>query len=132
MPLNHLVGERIDGLDPVFCVVPVSKYRDLPKLTVAVREEVGKKFKREVDVQRPIYEAALAFAQIALYKAGADPKYTSYDVLCQEHPRSGTVTFVFCANIGGKEHFVVAPFALAPQQIADLKARNLWQDLKVN
>lgn len=129
MPLNHLIGERVDGLDPIFQVVPVAKWREQTRLTTTVRREVGKKFKREIDVQEPIWLAALGHAQIAFLKEGADPTHLSYDVICQEHIRDRVVCFIFCAKINGVEKYVIAPFALSEQQVADLKVRGLWRDL---
>lgn len=129
MPLNHLTGEKIEGMDPIFRVVPAAKYKNLPRLTTTVMEWQGKQFKTEVAVERPVWETALGHAQIAYFEAGADPQHLSYDVIAQEYPRANTVTFVFCAKVHGQDHFVVAPFALAPEQVASLVLTGDWQPL---
>ena len=128
MPLNHIVGEHISGMDAVHRVVPLKKYQDLTNLTTPVKELTGNNFKREIFVDRPIWDAALGHAQIVFHQAGASRLGTSYDVVVQEYPRTGHVVFIFCAKINGEDHYVDAPFALAPEQIADLKVRGLWHD----
>jgi hypothetical protein len=132
MPLNHVTGERLNGMDELYRVVPLSKYKELSRLTTFVKEMSTGKFKREITVERPIWEAALGHAQIVYYAIGAPLDHLSYDVLVQEYPRTGQVAFLFCAKIGGEDHYVVAPFSLAPEQIADLKVRNLWQPMRIN
>ena len=129
MPLNHLAGEKIEGLDPIYRVVPVSKYKSLPRLTTTVTEWQGKQFKKEVEVERPIWVQALGHAQIAYFEAGADPRHLNYEVLVQEHPLTNTVCFVFCAKIRGEDHYVVAPFVLSPEQIAELTVTGHWKPL---
>lgn len=132
MPLNHIAGERLEGLDPVFRVVPLEKYKGQPRLTTVVKEMTKGKFQYEVEVERPIWEAALGHAQISYYGAGAEPRHLKYDVLVQEYPRTGNIAFIFCARIRGEERFVIAPFALSPEQIADLTVRGLWQPYRIH
>src|SRR3989304_5229849 len=54
MPLNHVSGEVLNGYDPIFRVVPPSKYAEQTRLTTIVEELRGKKFQRKVKVQRSI------------------------------------------------------------------------------
>lgn len=126
MPLNHFTGERLEGLDGFYRVVPVGKYKALPRLTTMVKEWTGKKFKVQKDVQRPIWEAALGHAQIAYFEAGADIPL-SYDVIAQEYPVTGQVAFIFCAKVKGQDTYVIAPFQLTRPQVADLIVTNQWQ-----
>jgi hypothetical protein len=132
MPLNREAGENIEGMDAVFRVVTAEKYMNQPRLTCIVQKRRGKKFKRVVNVEVPIWAAALEYAQEAFANAGAHPGGLAYDVIAQEYPRTSIVTFLFNATIGGEEHYVVAPFHLTPQQIADLTLRNLWLPYTVN
>jgi hypothetical protein len=132
MPLNQIAGEVVEGMDSIFRVVPVAKYAEQTRLTTLVKEMRGKKFKRPVDVQRPIWEAALGYAQQAFANAGATPGKLSFDCICQEYPRTGMVAFIFNATIDGTERYVTAPFLLAHEQIADLTVRNLWQPYTIN
>jgi hypothetical protein len=131
MPLNKITGETIEGLDPIFRVVSADKYKALPRLTTIVREATGKQFKTEVEVERPIWEAALGHAQIAYWNAGAAPPLR-YDVTVQEYPRTGQVAFLFCARVGGEELYVPAVFALSPQQVAELTLAGDWLPLRAN
>jgi hypothetical protein len=131
MPLNHVSGEPLEGLDGFYRVVPAAKYKDMPRLTVTVQEWSGKKFKVLKDVERPIWQVALGHAQIAYFEAGAPPNL-SYDVLVQEYPQTRTVAFVFCAVVNGADQYVVAPFQLSPEQIADLVVRNQWSLAPLN
>jgi hypothetical protein len=132
MPLNHLAGEHLDGYDPVYRVVAPSKYAEQTRLTTIVEEMRGKKFQRKVKVQRSIWEAALRHAQLAFYSAGADPGRLAYDCIVQEYPRTGMVVFIFNATVLGEERYVLAPFKLGHEQIADLTVRNLWQPYTLN
>ena len=131
MPLNKITGEMIDGMDPIFRVVSAEKYKNKPRLTTTVREWTGKQFKTEIDVECPLWVAALGHAQISYFNAGARPPF-SYDVMCQEYPRTGEVAFLFCARVNGQEMFVPAVFALASQQVAELALSGDWQPLKIN
>lgn len=131
MPLNKITGEVIEGLDPIFRVVPVEKYKNKPRLTTTVKEWTGKQFKSEVDVERPLWIAALGHAQIAYFNAGAAPPL-SYDVTVQEYPRTNEVAFLFCAKVNGQDHYVPAVFALTPQQIAELTLSGDWMPLRTN
>lgn len=130
MPLNHIMGERLEGMSPHYRVVDVAKYKNLPRLTTLVKEWVGKQFKTEKDVYRPIWEAALGHAQIAYFNAGAAPPLR-YDVIAQEYV-TGEVAFVFHARVNGEDLYVPAVFALAPQQIADLTLTGDWKPFKVH
>lgn len=132
MPLNHVSGETVEGMDAIFRVVAVEKYHALPRLTTIVKERRGKKFRREVDVEKPIWIAALDHAQRCFFNAGANPGSLAYDCIVQEYPRTGCVCFIFEAVIDGVSMFVTAPFRLGPDQIADLSVRNLWQPYTLN
>ena len=132
MPLNHVSGEVLNGYDPIFRVVPPSKYAEQTRLTTIVEELRGKKFQRKVKVQRSIWEAAINHAKLAFYNAGADPGALAYDCIAQEYPRPGMVVFIFNATVLGEERYVLAPFQLGHEQIADLTVRNLWQPYTLN
>lgn len=132
MPLNREKGEILEGYDPIFRVVPPEKYQEQTRLTTTVKEMRGTKFRRKVNVTRPIWEAALRHAQLCFYNAGADPGALAYDCIVQEYPRTGMVIFIFNATVLGEEKYVVAPFALGHEQIADLTVRNLWQPYTLN
>lgn len=132
MPLDHENGEILEDRDFVFRVVPVEKYMNLPRLTTLVRETTGNKFKREITVQRSIWEAAFGLARTAFTEAGAPAGTISYDVIVQEYPREHVVAFVFCMTIRGEERFVTAPFQLTAEQIGDLIATNQWEMIPVN
>jgi hypothetical protein len=119
-------------MDPVFRAVPAKKYKDLPRLTVPVEEETGGKFKVKRIVERPIWEYVLGEAQIALFKAGVPIKKIQYDAVAQEYIRAGAIIFIFHVRHGGKDLYITVPpeppgITLRPEQIADLKAANLWQ-----
>ncbi len=132
MALDPIRGETIEGYDPVFRVVPASKYADQPKLTTIVKRISSVKFKREIDVEMPLWKAAIQDAMMAFVNAGAPPGELAYDAIAQEYPRSGMVVFVFEANIKGESHYHYTPFMLSKAQIADLTTRNLWQPYTVN
>lgn len=131
MPLNKITGEKIEGMDPIFRVVDVAKYKNKPRLTTIVKEWTGKQFKSEVDVERPLWVAALGHAQIAYFNAGARPPL-SYDVTCQEYPLTNEVAFIFCARVNGEDYYVPAVFVLSPQQIAELTLSGDWQPLRTH
>lgn len=131
MPLNKISGEKIDGMDQIFRVVDVAKYKNMPRLTTTVRELTGSKFQVEVDVERPIWVAAIGHAQIAYFNAGATPPLR-YDVTCQEYPMSNQIAFLFCAKINGRDLYVPAIFALSPQQVAELTLSGDWKPLRAN
>lgn len=132
MPLDHTKGEVVEGFDPVFRVVPLSKYTEQGRLTTIVKQAGTGKFKRQVDVVKPIWIAARDHAAQAFANAGAERGALSYDVIAQEYPRIGVVMFVFNALINGVEMYVHAPFKLTDEQIADLTVRNLWTPYTVN
>lgn len=132
MSLNRENGEIIEGRDFVFRVVPAEKYMNLPRLTTVVTETTGQKFKREINVECPIWEAALKCAQAAYAKAGAAPGGLSYDVIAQEYPREHVVAFLFCATIRGDDHYVTAAFGLADAQIAELMVTGQWEPVTIN
>jgi hypothetical protein len=134
MPLNHIQGEpNVEGMDPVYRVVPLSKYQEATRLTTEVKETVGKKFKREVTVERPIWAVAHKMAMYAFLQAGAPPgSKLPYDCIAQEYPRTGIVCFIFNATINGTELYVRIPVKLGDAQIADLVLRNQWQPFRVN
>lgn len=131
MPLDHVNGERLDGMDLIYRVVPVGKYKELPGLTTLVEETTGKKFKRKVVKQYPIWQAAENYARMAFSKAGYHGPL-QVDCLAQEYPRVSHVAFVFCAKIFGVEQYVVAPFELTPEQIAEMKTIGQWEETTVN
>jgi len=132
MALDPIRGETIEGYDPVFRVVPASKYADQPKLTTIVKRISSGKFKREIDVEMPLWKAAIQDAMMAFVNAGAPPGELAYDAIAQEYPRSGMVVFVFEATIKGENVYHYTPFMLSKAQIADLTTRNLWQPYTVN
>jgi len=132
MPLNHVAGEQIEGLDPIYRVVPLAKYQEQTRLTTQVMEMSTGKFRREVARTRPIWQAALNHAMMSFAAAGTTPGALAYDCIAQEYPRTGMVAFIFNATVNGAELFVTAPFALGQQQIADLTLRNLWQPYTIN
>lgn len=132
MPLNRVSGETVEGMDAIFRVVPLSKYAEQTRLTTIVKEMRGKKFRREVDVEKPIWEAALNHAQRCFYNSGAKAGALSYDCIVQEYPRTSIVCFIFETTIDGMNMLVPAPFRLGPEQIADLTVRNLWQPYTLN
>lgn len=130
--LDHIYGEVVEGLDEIFQVAPLNKWTEQTRLTTVVKEVRGNKFKQEVDVEKPIWLAALEYAQRAFYNSGATPGLMSYDCIVQEYPRTGQICFIFNADIGGEEMFVTAPFQLSDQQIADLTTRGLWQPYRMH
>lgn len=132
MPLNHINGERVEGMDLVYRVVPLEKYQKLPGLTVMVEETKHSPIKTKQVKSVPIWEAATNYAQQAFMNSGAPAGPLNYDVLCQEYYMTQTVCFIFCANIYGTELYVQAPFELSHEQIAELKNIGEWEDAKVN
>ncbi len=132
MPINHEIGEIVEGMDDIFRVVPIEKYQQQPRLTTTVKRMGGGKFKRERDVTMPVWQAALEHAQMSFFNSGANPGRLRYDAIAQEYPRSKVLCFVFAADIDGVEMFVTAPFRLSDTQIADLTLRDLWQPYTVN
>jgi hypothetical protein len=131
MLLNHEIGEIVEEMDDIFHVVPVTKYADMPRLTTVVKRMSRGKFKRLVDVEVPIFEAALQWAHEGFSGAGILPD-ASIDCIAQEYPRTGCVCFVFATLINGEAKFVTAPFKLGDEQIADLTVRGLWTPYRVN
>lgn len=133
MPLNHEIGERIEGLDDVFIVAPFAKYAEQTRLTTIVEETVGTKFKRKVKRARPIVAVAMKYAQGGFEKLGL-PRGADIDILVQEYPRTGQVAFLFCARHMGKDYYIAPPavFQLGEAQIADLTLRGLWQPYRLN
>jgi hypothetical protein len=132
MPLDQTKGEVIEGFDPIFRVVPLSKYAEQTRLTTVVQRMSTGKFKRKVDVVKPIWIAAREHAAQAFANSGADAGSLAFDVLVQEYPRTGVVNFIFNATLSGQEMYVSAPFKLTEEQIADLTVRNLWQPYTIN
>lgn len=131
MPLNHVNGERIDGMDLIYRVVPVEKYKELPGLTTLVEETSGSQFKRKVTRQYPIWQAAENYARMAYSNSGySGPLHV--DCLVQEYGSAHVVCFIFCAKIFGVEQYVVAPFELTDEQIAEMKVIGQWEDATVN
>jgi hypothetical protein len=131
MPLNHEIGEIVEGMDDIFRVSPIEKWQQQTRLTTIVEEMSTGKFKRPVKKVKMVWLAAFEYAQRAFYNSGASGKII-YDAIAQEYPRTGILTFVFCSVVNGQELFVTAPFKLTDQQIADLTLRNLWQPYTVN
>jgi hypothetical protein len=132
MPLNHLSGERVEGMDAVWRVVPVEKYQQQERLTTTVKRMTTGKFKRLRDVEMPIFQAAWEHAQIAFANSGAPAGAMHVDIIAQEYPRTGQVCFIFAGRVFGSEMFVTAPFQLSQEQIADLALRDLWQPHRLN
>lgn len=133
MPLNHIAGEHIEGLDPVFRIVPVSKYIEQSRLTTIVEEMTGKKFQRKVKREKPIIEVAMKYAAEGYAKLGLEVG-SDIDILVQEYIRVGQVAFLFCARVNGEDYYITPPalFQLGHEQIADLTLRGLWQPYTVN
>ncbi len=132
MPLDHVNGECIDGLDIIYRIVPISKYQELPGLTTVVEVTEGKKFKRKKFESVPVWQAAENYAKITFCNSGAPAGQLGYDILVQEYPRTHQVAFIFCAEIFGHEQFVVAPFELSQEQVTEMKAIAQWEDIVVN
>lgn len=133
MPLDHVKGEPVEGMDAIYRVVPLTKYSDATRLTTEVEEVQGKKFKRKVMVERPVWQVALRMAQNAFVEVGAQPgSKLAYDCIVQEYPRTGVICFIFNATINGTERYVPIPVRLGHAQIADLTLRNMWQPLTLN
>jgi len=131
MPLDHVRGEHVEGMDSVFIVAPFSKYAEQTRLTAIVEETYGKKFKKKRKVEKPIVEVAMNHAAEAYKKAGLSSLAT-IDILVMEYPRRSCVCFVFCASVGGVEKYVTAPFAFCDEQIKDLTLRGLWTPYRLN
>lgn len=132
MPLDHVNGERVEGMDLIYRVVPIEKYQQLPGLTTLVEKTTGSAFKNKKVECLPIWKAATDYAQIAFKNSGAPAGPLHYDMLVQEYPATGRVCFVFCAKIFGVEMYVQAPFQLTDEQIAEMKVIGEWEDVKVN
>lgn len=132
MPLDHVNGERVDGMDLVYRIVPIEKYQQLPGLTTLVEKTVGTAFKKKTVESVPILKAATDYAMIAFKNSGAPAGPLHYDVLCQEYPAVNRVCFVFCAKIFGRELYVPAPFQLTDEQIAEMKVIGEWEEMKAN
>ena len=132
MPLNHIMGEKIEDETGIYSgvlagpwmVADAQKYRHLPRLKVEVKEWVGKQFKSEVSVQRPVWEVALGYAQIGFHKKmvelNAVGPLTQWDAVVHEYPLTRAIVFIFHAKIRGEDYYVpVPPIILTPQQIAE-------------
>lgn len=132
MPLDHVNGERVEGMDLIYRVVPIEKYQQLPGLTTLVEKTTGSAFKTKKVESVPIWQAATDYAMIAFKNTGAPAGPLHYDVLAQEYPVTARVCFVFCAKIFGREMYVQAPFQLTDEQIAEMKVIGEWEDVKVN
>jgi hypothetical protein len=126
MPLDHVNGERVEGMDLVYRVVPIEKYQQLPGLTTLVEKTTGSFYKKKTVESLPIWKAATDYAQIAFKNSGAPAGPLHYDMLAQEYPAVGVVCFVFCAKIFGRELYVQAPFQLTDEQIAEMKVIGEW------
>ena len=131
MPLDHVNGERVEGMDSVYVVAPFAKYAEQTRLTAIVEETHGKKFKRKRKVEKPIVEVAMKYAAEAFKKAGLTALGT-IDILALEYPRTSCLCFIFCARINGEDRYVTAPFQLGEEQIRDLTHRGLWTPYRLN
>jgi hypothetical protein len=129
MPLDHVRGERVEGMDSVFVVAPFEKYAEQTRLTASIKEV--RQFKRDRIVEKPIVEVAMRHAKQAFDKIGL-PVGSEVDILVQEYVRVGVVLFLFCARINGTDYFVKAPFQLGEEQIRDLTHRGLWTPYRLN
>jgi hypothetical protein len=126
MPLNRVIGEPLEGLDSPFVVVSATPFKNMTELTTIVMEPNGKSFyTEEKPVRRSMFEAALSYAQLAFWRAGADPSYLRYELTCQIYPDKNLLIFLFCAEINGQEQLFPAPFELSRDQIAYLADRGL-------
>lgn len=133
MPLDHVNGERIEGLDEVFLVASFEKYAEQTRLTAIVEETTGSKFKRKVKRERRIVDLAMRYAADGFAKMGL-PRNSDIDVLVQEYPRVNQLAFLFCARLAGKDYYIAPPalFQLGEAQIVDLIQRGLWQPYRLN
>jgi|SRR6185503_1478401 len=129
MPLDHVRGEQVEGMDSVFIVAPFSKYAEQTNLTTIVEER--RRFKRPRKVVKSIVRAAMEHAAAAYAKLGLRVG-GDVDILTQEYPRTRTVLFLFCARVNGVDHYVTAPFLLGDEQIRDLTLRGLWTPYRLN
>jgi hypothetical protein len=129
MPLDHVRGERVEGMDSVFVVAPFEKYAEQTRLTTMVKEV--RKFKRDRMIEVPIVSAAMDHARKAFEKEGLAPG-GEVDILVMEYPRTACVCFVFCARINYQDKYVTAPFQLGEEQIRDLTHRGLWTPYRLN
>jgi hypothetical protein len=129
MPLDHVNGERIEGMDSFYVVAPFEKYADQSRLTAKVKEV--RKFKRDRVVEKPIVAVAMEHAQQAFAEIGL-PRGSEVDILVQEYSRVGVLLFLFCARLNGTDYYVKAPFQLGEEQIRDLTHRGLWTPYRLN
>lgn len=129
MPLDHINGERVEGMDSVYVVAPFDKWADQTRLTTRIKEV--RKFKRDRMIEVPIVQAAMDHARKAFEKSGIAPG-SDIDILVMEYPRTACVCFVFCARINGEDKYVTAPFQLGEEQIRDLTHRGLWTPYRLN
>lgn len=129
MPLDHINGERVEGMDSVYVVAPFEKYSAQTRLTTRIKEV--RKFKRDRVIEVPIVQAAMDHARKGFEKSGLTPG-GEIDILVLEYPRTSCVCFVFCARINGEDKYVTAPFQLGEEQIRDLTHRGLWTPYRLN
>ena len=123
MPLDHVNGERIEGMDDVFVIAPFEKYAEQTRLTTTLK--IKEKFKREREVEKPIISAAMEHAATAYAKLGIRVG-SDVEIMIQEYPRTKQVCVIFCTTRHGQDYLVTAPFQLADEQIKDLTFRGLW------
>jgi hypothetical protein len=129
MPLDHVRGERVEGMDSVYVVAPFDKWAEQTNLTTRLKQK--RKFRRDKIVDVPIVRAAFDYAAEAFAKKGLRIG-SDIDILCQEYVRTGVLTFIFCARINSEDYYVTAPFKLGEEQIRDLTLRGLWTPYRLN
>lgn len=129
MPLDHVNGERVEGMDEVFIVAEFDKYAEQTRLTTQVEDK--RPMKRARLVEKPIVNVAMNHAATAFANSGLRMG-SDIDILVQEYPRTQQICFIFCACIGGQDYLVTAPFQLADEQVRDLELRGLWTPYRVN
>lgn len=104
MPLNHDLGEPIDGLGP-FRVVSNAKWRETAMFD----------------------QAATIAAQAFMEKGALLPiTFDEKECLCQEFPGSNVLMFIFCKSIRGTEHYSIREFQIPDDMMKELKALGKW------
>lgn len=105
MPLNHNLGEPIEGLGP-FRVVPNAKWRETSMFE----------------------QAATIAAQAFMDKGALLPiTFDEKEVLTQEFPGVNVLMFIFCKSIRGQDHFSVREFQLPDDMMRELKTLGKWE-----
>lgn len=106
MPLNHELGEPIDGLPSQFRVVPNTKWRETQ-----------------------MFEQAATIAAEAFFEKGAllPVTFDDREVVTQEFWTLPAIVFVFCKKIRGEEFLSVRKYDIPPDMMRELRANGLWE-----